>query len=633
MPRKIEILVVLVVLVVGCSLVQRREQPPLLDSDGDGDADGDSDSDGDSDTDGDGDADVDGDADGDTDSDTDGDGDCPDNDSDGHTDEACGGDDWDDTNPTVYPDAPELCDDLDNDGDGTVDEGVNDCGGACLITANTPGSPCDGPDTDLCEDDAYECDGLNATVCSDGEENAEICNEEDDNCDGTVDEGCPCSDGDDRPCGKDEGECVAGTQTCDETGSWSGCAGEIGPIDEACNTLDDDCNGEVDEGENACGGVCELADRPDSPCDGSDSDLCADDVYECDGLNETVCSVGDDNAEICNSRDDDCNGEVDEGENACGGVCTLTNTPGNRCDGSDSDLCADDVYECDGANGTTCSIGTDTVEVCNGEVDEDCDGRINEGCTCTNEATLPCGTDVGECVVGTQTCRGGRWSDCEGGTGPADEICDSADNNCDGEVDEGDNACSGACELDNRPGSPCDGVDTDLCLDDEYECDDLNGTVCSTGADNVETCNGLDDDCDPATGCSCSGTAPDVPVAGLYILYFVSDRDREVGGPIPPYMIAPEGGAGLWEEGEGCTFDGCSLLCPLIPVPAGRCVYFNIEVEGRAYPWACGPGGSDTYGRVGVYVDGTYRSNSTSSPAPGGPLGRRGCDFIACPSG
>src|SRR3989339_589014 len=444
MPRKIEILVVLVVLVVGCSLVQRREQPPLLDSDGDGDADGDSDSDGDSDTDGDGDADVDGDADGDTDSDTDGDGDCPDNDSDGHTDEACGGDDWDDTNPTVYPDAPELCDDLDNDGDGTVDEGVNDCGGACLITANTPGSPCDGPDTDLCEDDAYECDGLNATVCADCEENAEICNEEDDNCDGPVDEGCACSDGDDRPCGKDEGECVAGTQTCDETGSWSGCAGEIGPIDEACNTLDDDCNGEVDEGENACGGVCELADRPDSPCDGSDSDLCADDVYECDELNETVCSAG---------------------------------------------------------------------------------------------------------------------------------------------------------------------------------------------ADNVETCNGLDDDCDPATGCSCSGTAPDVPVAGLYISYYVPDRDREVGGPILHYMIAPEGGAGLWEEGEGCTFDGCSLLCPLIPVPAGRCVYFNIEVEGRAYPWACGPGGSDTYGRVGVYVDGTYRSNSTSSPAPGGPLGRRGCDFIACPSG
>ena len=77
--------------------------------------------------------------------------------------------------------------------------------------------------------------------------------------------------------------------------------------------MDDDCDGDVDEGDNACGGVCELVNLPESPCDGDDSDLCLDDVYECSGANDVVCSLGDDNVEICNDVDDDCDGDVDEG--------------------------------------------------------------------------------------------------------------------------------------------------------------------------------------------------------------------------------------------------------------------------------------------------------------------------------
>ena len=66
----------------------------------------------------------------------------------------------------------ESCNQLDDDCDGTTDEGTNACGGACQLT-HQPGAVCDGVDADLCEDDAYACNGINAVACSVGANNAE----------------------------------------------------------------------------------------------------------------------------------------------------------------------------------------------------------------------------------------------------------------------------------------------------------------------------------------------------------------------------------------------------------------------------------------------------------------------------
>ncbi|MEZ4369581.1 MAG: FG-GAP-like repeat-containing protein [Polyangiaceae bacterium] len=112
--------------------------------------------------------------------------------------------------------------------------------------AGFPKSGCDAapvctPHTEVCNGKDDDCDGQvdeNAT--------SEVCNGKDDDCDGKIDEGLS------RSCGSDVGECQSGTQTC-SAGSWGACAGEVGPQTEACDELDNDCDGETDDDQ-----VCEL---------------------------------------------------------------------------------------------------------------------------------------------------------------------------------------------------------------------------------------------------------------------------------------------------------------------------------------------------------------------------------------
>ncbi|MCA9627709.1 MAG: putative metal-binding motif-containing protein, partial [Myxococcales bacterium] len=78
-------------------------------------------------------------------------------------------------------------------------------------------------------------------------------------------------------------------------------------------------------------------------------------------------------------------------------------------------------------------VCTPQTEVCNGK-DDDCDGQVDEG------LTRSCGTSVGECEEGTETCNAGKWGACEGAIGPQTEACDELDNDCDGQTDD-DQVC------------------------------------------------------------------------------------------------------------------------------------------------------------------------------------------------
>ncbi len=223
---------------------------------------------------------------------------------------------------------------------------------------------------------------------------------------------------------------------------------------ELCNHIDDDCDGEVDEGFVL-----------GTPCDGPDSDRCTEGQVVCGANGGTVCSdTTADSVERCNLSDDDCDGEVDEGFHV-----------GESCDGQDSDMCAEGEFVCNASGGAVCSDTTSsTVERCNGQ-DDDCDGTVDED--------FDLRTDPAHCGRCDRSC--GASETCVNGSCqlPAEQACDNGiDDDGDGRLDCADSDCASRacgtgciCQGGARTEAACtDHVDNDSdgtvdCLDPDCE--------------------------------------------------------------------------------------------------------------------------------------------------------------------
>jgi hypothetical protein len=133
--------------------------------------------------------------------------------------------------------------------------------------------------------------------------------------------------------------------------------------------------------------------------------------------------------------------------------------------------------------------------------------------------TGPSGTrSRGACRAGERACQGGSFGACLGQVLPAPEICNGIDDDCDGSADENcapppcsarevcngiDDDCNPATPdgaEDPLTGHPCDSPqDSDLCVEGVFACVSGFNFCTDSSASLLDLCNGIDDDCDPAS--------------------------------------------------------------------------------------------------------------------------------------
>jgi hypothetical protein len=521
--------------------------------------------------------------------------------------------------------SPEVCDNLDNDCNGVIDDpyvagppATGIAPRACYTGPSTSVDPVSGLPMGICKPGTQTCSAGVWGSCS-GQitpRSFEICgpldnpigagNGLDDNCNGLVDEGCGCTASDARACytgpassytvvGTDivpKGDCRTGTQTCTSS-AWGACTGQVLPAaEENCSALDGDadCNGVIARNEPGCQSCSQQ-----SCYEGPASSIAVSGLPRpiCQTGLRTVCTDGTTGAcigqilpspEVCDGKDNDCNGLIDDGA-ACGaglscinGNCVLTLCGGEqRCPTG---------YACVTAAGPTqwsCQPVLCPTTVCptgqrcdRGACDDPCAGKscgagtVCAGGVCSGGACYltGCPSDQecrnGSCVpnpCATLTCPSGTFCRDDNGIGDCVQSCTevacAAGQRCD--VD-------GFCVAD-----PCNGITCnpgDVCIDGSCVANACNTVNCgTTKICDRGTCK--DDPCS-ATVCPTGGVClarDSIECAGAPCLRAQCFQITNLSGggtetPPPP----PKSGCGCG-AGQGSV---ATLLLGLLLLPLAR---------------------------------------------------------------
>ncbi|MBL8618998.1 MAG: putative metal-binding motif-containing protein [Deltaproteobacteria bacterium] len=424
---------------------------------------------------------------------------CVDDDLDGYTEEEG---DCDDSSTVISPGAVEVGDAVDNDCDGTIDEGTGlyDDDGDCACET----APCSGSVEPSC---ATLIGGdCNDTVAAISPSATEVCDLADNDCDGSVDEasaaGAPTwyRDADVDSFGNPTLSLVSCSAPAGYVSNADDCNDSqrlINPAaTEVCDAVDNDCDTGVDEGVTS-------SFWRDADTDGygnaalSVAACAAPSGYvanstDCD---DTRSGTNPGANELCNGRDDDCDGTTDEAAAVDAptwyrdadidgyGTTSLTTracaAPSGYV-GSSTD-CNDSVATINPGASERCDL-----------VDNDCDGAVDEsaavdaglwyrdvdgdGFGVSSSSTRACTAPSGYVSLSTD-CNDGNASISPAGT----EVCDSLDNDCDLVTDEGVTTTYYRDADSDTYGSPT--VTTNACtrptgyVTNNTDCDDTSSTI------------------------------------------------------------------------------------------------------------------------------------------------------------
>ncbi len=426
-------------------------------------------------------------------------------------------DDCDDHSATTNPDADELCDTVDNDCDGDIDE-----------------------------DDAIDAPTWYADDDGDGfgdEEHTRVA------CTGLSTEADVADDCDDHDAG-------------------------INPdADEQCDTVDNDCDGDIDE-DDAVDAPTWYADSDSDSFGDPDAAVNAceqpsgylSDNTDCDDTDGAIHPGG---TEICDGTDNDCDGDTDESD-ATDASTWYVDGDGDGYGRSDAftPACTQPTgysslsTDCDDGDA---AINPGATEVCDW-VDNDCDGTADgsSAVDATDWYDDGDGDGYGDGTTLQRNCLAGSGhvtdnTDCDDGDAAinpaASERCDSVDNDCDGAIDEDDaidvlswyadgdgdgygDASSSAMSCEQPTGHVSNSTD----------CDDTDAAI-SPDAD--ELCDGADNDCD---GDADESSAVDAPT-------WYRDGDGDGYGVVGTTEVACTASTGFVADATDCN-DGDSSLYP-----------------------------------------------------------------------